>query len=201
MSLEKLSEKVYTWFRYSATLGYDLNGHVLVGDEGLLLVDPPELSYDEVDEVESLGDPQLVVITNRTHWRDTSAHLERWPLQVVAHEVEGPRLPRVDRLVVDGERLPDGWDVLFVPGKTVGEIALYSPDEGGTILVGDTVIGEPPGSVGLVPEAKIEDKDQLMHSLRKIASLRFERLLVGDGQSILGAADRVVRAFVKALGE
>lgn len=199
MGLEKLSERVYTWFRYSGTLGYDLNGHVLVGDEGTLLVDPPELTYDEVDEMESLGEPRFVLITNRTHWRDTAAHLERWPMQVIAHEVEGPRLPRVDRTVTDGDVVPDGWRVVFLPGKTVGEIALHSSADGGTLLVGDTLIGEPPGSVRILPDDKIEDRGRLMESLRRIAGMRFDILLVGDGSSILGGADRVVREFVRSL--
>ena len=199
MGLEKLSEKVYTWFRYSATLGYDLNGYCLVSDEASLLVDPPELTVDEVDEIECLGEPELILITNRTHWRDTSAHLERWGAQVAAHEVEAPRLPHADRTLAEGERLPGGWRVVFVPGKSVGEIALHSSEGGGVLLVGDTLIGEPPGGVRLLPDAKLEDKVQLMQSLRKIAQLEFETLLVGDGNSIFGGADRIVRKFVQGL--
>jgi glyoxylase-like metal-dependent hydrolase (beta-lactamase superfamily II) len=200
VSLEKLSETIYTWFRYSAKLGYDLNGHYLAGDEeGTLLVDPPEMSEDELDEIGSLGEPQLIVITNHSHWRATAAHLDRWPVQVLAHEVDAPRLAHVDRTLVGGERLPGGWQVVHVPGKTRGEIALYNPAYAGTLLVGDTLIGEPPGNVSLLPDAKLEDKNRLMESLHKIGALDFDTLLVGDGRSIFGGADRIVRAFVEGL--
>lgn len=200
MGLEKLSESVYTWFRYSATLGYDLNGHWLGGEEGNLLVDPPELTDDEADEIESLGDPQLILITNHTHWRATAGHLERWPVPVAAHGLDAPRLPRADRLLADGELLPGGWRVLHVPGKTLGEIALHQAEGRGVLLVGDTLIGQPAGAVRLLPDHKLEDRERLMESLERIARLEFEMLLVGDGQSIFGGAGRVVREFVRSLG-
>ena len=200
MSLEKLSEKTYTWFRYSATLGYDLNGYYLCSEEGRVLVDPPDLTDDELDEVESLGEPQLILITNHTHWRGAAEHVERWPVEVLAHEIDARRLPRVDRTVADGERLPGGERVLHVPGKTRGEIALRFDDEAGRVLlVGDVLIGEPPGQLRLVPDPKIEDRESLMQSLKKIASLKFDTLLVGDGTSIFRGADKIVRAFVGGL--
>lgn len=199
MGLAKLNEKVYTWFRYSATLRYDLNGHYLDSEEGNVLVDPPELTFDEIDEIDTLGPPDLILITNRTHWRDTDAHLERWAAPVVAHEVEAPRLPRSDRTLTDGDRLPGGWQVIFVPGKTVGEMALYCPEGEGVLLVGDTIIGDPPGQLRILPDEKVEDKAKLMESLRRLADLRFETLLVGDGHSVFGGADRLVRDLVSSL--
>jgi glyoxylase-like metal-dependent hydrolase (beta-lactamase superfamily II) len=198
VSLEKLSEKVYTWSRYSDRLGYDLNGYYLSSDAGNLLVDPPGMTDDEADEIESLGEPQLLVITNHTHWRQTPDLLARWDVPVAAHEVEVPRLPRVDRTLSDGERLPGGWQVLFVPGKSRGEIALYTGEDGGILLVGDTLIGEPAGRVRLLPDEKIEDKAALLESLRRIAGLELEILLVGDGQSILSDAGPLVRDFIEA---
>jgi glyoxylase-like metal-dependent hydrolase (beta-lactamase superfamily II) len=197
LSLEKLSEKVYTWCRYSEGLGYDLNGYYLSSEEGNLLVDPPGLTDDEADEIESLGEPQLLVITNHTHWRQAPVLLERWDVPVAAHEVEAPRLPRVDRTLTDGERLPGGWRVLFVPGKTRGEIALHTEEQGGILLLGDTLIGEPPGRVRLLPDEKLEDRAALLASLSRISGLEFETLLVGDGQSVLSGADAVVREFVQ----
>jgi glyoxylase-like metal-dependent hydrolase (beta-lactamase superfamily II) len=104
----------------------------------------------------------------------------------------------VDRTLADGERLPGGWRVLFVPGKTRGEIALYCPADGGILLVGDTLIGEPAGHVRLLPDEKIEDKAALLLSLRRIGELEVETLLVGDGRSILSAAGPLVRDLVES---
>jgi glyoxylase-like metal-dependent hydrolase (beta-lactamase superfamily II) len=198
VSLEKLSEKVYTWSRYSDRLGYDLNGYYLSSDAGNLLVDPPGLTDDEADEIESLGEPQLLVITNYTHWRQTPDLLARWDVPVAAHEIEAARLPRVDRILEDGESLPGGWRVVFVPGKSRGEIALHHRAQGGILLVGDTLIGEPAGSVRLLADEKIEDKAALFESLRRLAELEVETLLVGDGQSILSAAGPLVRRFIES---
>ena len=156
------------------------------------------MTDDEADEIESLGEPQLLVITNHTHWRQTPDLLSRWDVPVAAHEVEVPRLPRVDRTLADGERLPGGWRVLFVPGKTRGEIALHCPADGGILLVGDTLIGEPAGRVRILADEKIEDKAALLVSLRRIAELEVETLLVGDGRSILSAAGPLVRDLIES---
>ena len=90
------------------------------------------------------------------------------------------------------------------PGKTPGEIGLYldpsqnkiSHQVGGIVLLGDALIGRPPGHLRFVPEHKLDNPVQLKESLRKLLALEFEMLLLCDGQSLLKSARHKVEQFL-----
>jgi glyoxylase-like metal-dependent hydrolase (beta-lactamase superfamily II) len=68
------------------------------------------------------------------------------------------------------------------------------------LIAGDAVIGNPPGSCGLLRERVLDDPARLRNSVRELLALDFDTLLVGDGEPILsGAAGRLrdlVESFV-----
>ena len=55
-------------------------------------------------------------------------------------------------------------------------------------MVGDVVIGNPPGSCGLLREKVMDDPERLRQSVRRLLDLDFDTLLVGDGEPILEGA-------------
>ena len=60
------------------------------------------------------------------------------------------------------------------------------------LIVGDVVIGSPPGRCGLLPERVMDEPPRLRESVRSLLDLDFDTLLAGDGVSILeGAKDRL----------
>ena len=60
------------------------------------------------------------------------------------------------------------------------------------MIVGDAVIGNPPGACGLLPERVIDDPAKLRQSVKALLNLDFDTLLVGDGVPIIaGAKDRL----------
>jgi glyoxylase-like metal-dependent hydrolase (beta-lactamase superfamily II) len=71
-----------------------------------------------------------------------------------------------------------------VPGKSPGEPAFYW-SERKILLVGDAIIGNPPGRLGLLRENVMDDPPRLRESVRKLLDLDFDALLVGDGQPLL----------------
>jgi glyoxylase-like metal-dependent hydrolase (beta-lactamase superfamily II) len=81
--------------------------------------------------------------------------------------------------------------VLAVPGKSPGEIAFHWPERR-ILIVGDSIIGKPPGACSLLKEKVMDDPAQLRLSVRALLDVDFDCLLVGDGVSILtGAKDRL----------
>ena len=81
--------------------------------------------------------------------------------------------------------------VVGAPGKSSGEVALHWPARH-LLIVGDVVIGSPPGRCGLLPERVMDEPPRLRESVRSLLDLDFDTLLVGDGVSILeGAKDRL----------
>lgn len=117
-------------------------GTALVVDAGA----PPGPLLDAVVRVGLR--PAAVLVTHRH--ADHVAHLETWierfGVEVVAHEVEAEHVRGVTRVVGDGEELRFGElgvRVLHVPGHTAGHAAFVV--EGAGVFPGDTLFR---GSVG-----------------------------------------------------
>jgi glyoxylase-like metal-dependent hydrolase (beta-lactamase superfamily II) len=66
-----------------------------------------------------------------------------------------------------------------VPGKSPGEVAFYWPERK-LLIVGDAVVGNPPGRLSLLREKVMDDPARLRESVRRLLALDFDALLVGD---------------------
>jgi glyoxylase-like metal-dependent hydrolase (beta-lactamase superfamily II) len=86
--------------------------------------------------------------------------------------------------------------VVGVPGKSPGEIALHWPERK-ILLVGDAIVGDPPGRCKLLPEKVVDDPARLRESVRALLALDFETLLVGDGEPIPQFAKERLRELVE----
>ncbi|HUP00824.1 MAG TPA: hypothetical protein VM737_04800 [Gemmatimonadota bacterium] len=196
----EIAPGVYSWSRYSERLRYDLNGFYWRAGGAAVVVDPPEAGDAVLAHIERLGGPTLIVVTNRTHWRATGMFRERFGARVAMSAIDGAAVTdAVDRILAPEEELPGGWRVLDMAGKTLGEIGLYREAGEGDLLLGDSLIGDPPGNLRLLPPEKIDDSDRLLISLTRLASLRFAILLLGDGAPILESAGDRVREFLREL--
>ena len=87
------------------------------------------------------------------------------------------------------------FTIVAVPGKSPGEIALHWPERK-LLIVGDAVIGNPPGKCGLLREKVMDDPARLKRSVRNLLNLKFDILLFGDGTSILRDADKRLQELV-----
>jgi glyoxylase-like metal-dependent hydrolase (beta-lactamase superfamily II) len=76
------------------------------------------------------------------------------------------------------------FTVIGVPGKSPGEVALHCPKRR-LLIVGDALIGNPPGKVSLLREKVIDDVARLRESVEALAALEVETILPGDGEAIL----------------
>jgi len=68
--------------------------------------------------------------------------------------------------------------------------------ERGILIVGDAIIGNPPGQCGLLPERVMDDPARLRSSVRGFLDLDFDILLVGDGEPILQDAKARLKELV-----
>ena len=60
------------------------------------------------------------------------------------------------------------------------------------MIVGDALIGKPPGAVSLLPSEKYANISKAREGLQRLLKYNFDSLLVGDGVSILTGAKAVV---------
>ena len=197
--MHQLLPDVLTWSWFSEPHGYDFNGTLFVHEAGNLCVDPIPPSDEVLDQLEEQGVAQIL-ITNRNHTRASNRVAEQTGAQVAIHPADAPHAreqgTHIDAALEVGQCVGP-FTVIGVPGKSPGEIALHDPARG-ILVVGDAVIGNPPGALSLLPERVIDDPAQLRASVQGLMKLEFDALIVGDGVSILEGAKAKLRELVSS---
>jgi glyoxylase-like metal-dependent hydrolase (beta-lactamase superfamily II) len=206
-NMREILPGILTWGSTYADRPWDLNGYAIALTGGTVLVDPP--APEEADWQKLPKPITTVVLTNRDHVRDAPLFRARFGARIVASKDEISQftsLP-IDVTVQDGDLIGGALRVIHLPGKSPGEIGLYlepayhavSKEKGGILILGDAIIGNPPGALGLIPEEKLGDPKMLRGSLPKILEHNFEVLLLCDGQSVLNNAKQKVSEFLSRL--
>ena len=191
---------ILTWAWFSARHGYDFNGWLVRHPEGNLCIDPVEMPDDVLEEI-SAGGVARVLLTNRNHFRASMRVKERTGARIAIHPADAgfarQRGTAVDDELRPGDRVGP-FAVVDAHGKSPGEIALHWPERR-ILLVGDACVGKPPGECALLPDGVIDEKPALIESLRKLARLEFDSLLVGDGAPVLEGGRAALQRLVAKL--
>ncbi len=176
---------VFSWSWFSEPHGYDFNGTLLLNAEGNLCVDPVDPSEEVLDRLAKEGVAQIL-ITNRNHTRAANRVREHTGARVAIHPADAAYArdqgTAIDAELKVGERVGP-FTVVGVPGKSPGEIALHDPARR-LLVVGDAVIGNPPGQLTLLRERIMDDPARLRASVQSLLELDVDALIVGDGVSI-----------------
>ena len=85
--------------------------------------------------------------------------------------------------------------MIAAPGKSLGEVALHWPERK-MLIIGDAVVGDPPGRCKLLPEKVMDDPARLRASVEALLVLEFDTLLTGDGEPILQGAKARLQELV-----
>ena len=208
LQMREILPGIFTWGSTYADRPWDLNGYAIALTEATVLIDPPTL--EEADWPKLPMPITTVVLTNRDHVRDAVLFRKRYGARIVAGKDEVSQFSplTIDAAVQEGDLIDGTLRVIHLPGKSPGEIGLYlepahhatSRDNGGILILGDAIIGNPPGALGLIPQEKLDDITTLKRSLPKVLGYQFEVLLLCDGQPVLSDAKRKVSEFLKRLG-
>jgi glyoxylase-like metal-dependent hydrolase (beta-lactamase superfamily II) len=191
--MREIVPDVLTWSRPSERHGYDFNGHLLRHPEGNLCIDPVDPGEAVLDQLAVIGATR-VLLTNRNHTRAANLFRARLGARTAIHPKDTDYArgqgAEIDDALEVGERIGP-LQVMGVPGKSPGEVALFW-QERKLLIVGDAIIGNPPGRCGLLPEKVMDDPLQMKQSIEDLLVFDFDTLLMGDGVSILsGAKDRL----------
>jgi glyoxylase-like metal-dependent hydrolase (beta-lactamase superfamily II) len=134
-----------------------------------------------------LEDIDLMIITHahRDHIGGIKALKEmKLPFLVAAHDAEADEVERstgveVDLHLIDGQSI-GGFQVVYLPGHTLGSIALIGD---GTLVAGDALTGG--GAEINGPNLRFtKDRDAAVASVKSLAGLNFDRILVGHGRGV-----------------
>ncbi len=199
--MREIIPEVWTWPWFSQPHGYNFNGYLVVQSGGNLCIDPVEPTAEDLEELRRRG-VGTIALTNRNHMRAANAVRDACGASTRMHAADA-EYARAQGAVIDGELVAGErlgpFVIVAVPGKSPGEVALHWPERR-VLVVGDAVIGNPPGHCTLLREKVMDDPPCLRRSVRQLLDLDFDILLTGDGAPILAGAKERLRDLVKSWG-
>lgn len=197
--MREIVPDVLVWSRRSEPHGYDFNGTFVRHCGGNVCIDPVEPSADARALLLRDG-VAWIVLTNRNHVRAADAVRALTGAPVLIHAADDA-YARAQGATVDGalraEQRIGPFIVVALPGKSPGEVALHWPERR-LLVVGDAVIGNPPGRLSLLPDRVVDDPSGLRRSVRGLMALSLETLVLGDGVSIVSDAGERLRELIEA---
>ena len=189
LDLNVITPQIALWHAYDPGSKTELFSTALSRSQGLLLVDPIDLALAAERELLQLGRPSAVAITNENHGRAAASWAAKFQIRIF-----GPGAPPQEsaRSILT---LPDAFPdlvVIEIRGGPEGEIALFSPDNGGTLILGDGLIHFEPYGLALLPKKYCQSQKEMRISLQQLLERPFERVFFAHGMPILrNAFDRV----------
>jgi len=198
--MKEIAAGIRTWSIFSQEKKIDFNGHLVAGGDGCVLIDPPPMTESDRQEADGMGAMLAIIITNRHHTRDAAAAAAHWGAPILIHEADAAGLPpgvRIGGTYRDGDHLAGGLTVMgLADQKSPGESALLCT-RANALILGDALIGAPPGSLRMLPDDKYADPAKARAGLKRLLDLRFDALLLGDGASIPQGGRRAVESFLQ----
>lgn len=195
--MRELIGDVFTWRWFSRPHGYYFNGALLLHRKGNLCIDPVPPDEDDLDGIAAWGVARIL-LTNRNHTRAANQLRERTGARTAIHPADAAHAreqgAHLDDDLNTGETIGP-LTVIALPGKSPGEVAFHWPERK-VLIVGDAIIGNPPGRCGLLREAVMDDPARLRQSITELLDLDFDILLVGDGEPILEGAKKWLEELV-----
>jgi len=195
--MREIVDGVCTWSWHSEPHGYDFNGWLVRHPSGNLCIDPVELDASTLAALAAEGVARIVV-TNRNHVRRAEVVRERTGAPIAIHPDDAAHA-RGQGATIAGTLRPGEtvgpFTIVGVPGKSPGEVALHWPARR-LLVVGDAVIGNPPGRLSLLREKVMDDPARLRASVCALAALDLDVLLVGDGVPLLHEAGARLRELI-----
>ena len=197
--MHEILPHIYTWGSTYEDRPWDLNGYAVVLDGVTVLIDPPAPEEADWSKFDALRPVTRIVLTNRDHVRDAELFRQRYSARLVGGAEEAKQFAPlvIDELVHEGDLIAGALQVIHLPGKSPGEIALLY---GRILFLGDAIIGNPPGSLGLIPEQKLDNPKLLRQSLQKLRKYEFDALLFCDGKPVMTGGKQAVETFLDSLG-
>lgn len=198
VELREIAKNLHGWASFHPQWKVDFNSYALKTTEGVVFIDPLKAEPDVLQQIEALGEPIAIFLTNAHHDRDSDWFRKKYGIQVYAHEkAKADCDTKIDVLLMDGERLPGGVKAVHLPGSSASETAYYVKTGGGIILVGDTLLNQGDKGLALLPEPYIEDKKQALKSLQGLLALDFKIITFAHGSPIVGDAKSEITKFLK----
>ncbi len=189
---------IFTWHWFSEPHGYNFNGYLAVAPGGNVCIDPVTPGEADLAFLGRRGVARIA-LTNRNHVRAANQVREHTGARTLIHRADAPHArgqgAEIDEEIQVADRVGP-FVAVGAAGKSPGEIALHWPQRR-LLVVGDAVVGKPPGHCAFLPDRVMDDPARLRASVADLLALDFDTLLVGDGEPILENARERLRELIE----
>ena len=139
---------IHVWSWFSEEKRIDFNGTYVRGEGESVVIDPPLFTDEDLREMEQLGAPVAILLTNVHHARRSRRLAEKFGIPIRIHEADAAGVDaEIAGTFRDGDSLPGGLQAINVPdSKSPGETA-FLVSRAKVLIVGDALLGKPPGKL------------------------------------------------------
>ena len=196
--MKALFPGIWQWSWFSEEKQLNFNGLFLTVGEHRIVIDPPPMTAEAATFIRRQGQLDYIIVTNRDHAREAAACQADFRCQLKVPDADASQMDlKPTKTYKDGELLPGGiWVIQLQDQKSPGESALFLQQGKGMLIVGDALLGKPPGALSLLPAEKYADAAKAKAGLRRLLKYQFDAILVGDGTSIRTEAKAAVERAV-----
>lgn len=196
--IHRLSHNLCVWRTHDPTIETELFSSAALVGSRLLLIDPIALSADQLHEISQPGPVAGVIVTNANQHPSAADYADRFDVPIFANPAAFPdskpsRLGEIAR----GVAFAGDLGVIEIEGAAPGEIALYLPANGGTLIVGDALINFEQYGFTLLPRRYCQNHKKMRVSLCQLLTKPAEPMLFAHGTPILSEASSRLRQLLR----
>ena len=191
---------LYSWSCFDTERNVDFNSIAWIRPEGNILIDPMPISDHDLAHLNALGGAAWIIITNSDHIRAAADLAKITGAKIAGPAAEKENFPiTCDRWLPDGEEIIPRLKVIELNGsKTPGELALLL--EGTTLITGDLIRAHKAGSLMILPDAKLKNRQEAVASVCSLAAIDgIEAVLVGDGWPVFRDGSILLKELAASL--
>jgi glyoxylase-like metal-dependent hydrolase (beta-lactamase superfamily II) len=174
------------WYTWDPASKSELFSTAAADDAGrVLVVDPIPLAAEARTSLLRLGTVQTIAVTNANHWRAAAQFSTDFNAPIFAHDSPAPEISSPIQPASRLEEMFAGLVIIPIEGAVSGEIALHFPQDGGTLIVGDSLIHFDPYGLSLLPKKYCSNQQKMRRSLRQLLAPKSSRIFFAHGLPIL----------------
>jgi hypothetical protein len=189
---------LFFWQYYDPKIKAELCSSAIVASGKIYLIDPILLEASQLDRLRQKAPPAGIIVTNANHLRASSYYSKELSVPILAHSASSQgEKPFQFVEIAGGTKICAELEVIAIEGAVAGEIALYDPLNGGTFIVGDSLINFDPPGFAVLPRKYCLNERQLRQSLWERLTRPAERMLFAHGTPILSGANGHLRRLLE----
>lgn len=192
---------LFHWTTFHEGIGEDVHSYYIAASKPPVLIDP-RVPAEGLGWFTRRPPPKYIYLTNRLHYRHSDRFAKAMGATVRCHRAGLGHFDnkRPVEGFTHGDALPGGIVALEVGVLCPEETALYWPERGGVLAIGDAII-RADDALGFVPDELMGDDPQgvkrgLRAIFQKHLALEFDTLLFAHGEPWVGHGKAALAGFL-----